>query len=133
MKTIIALLSGFLYLIKDFILDIINYFLQYTVIFKGVIIAIVGGLVDYILQNKNKKFSFKKAFVHCFIAGFTGYLAQKLCNGFNVNNELTGFLIGISGFAGTRMLSFFEELSKKIFEKISELEIDVKFKKTNQK
>lgn len=129
MKTLIAVTVSILYLLQELLFNIIHFLQDYLIIFKGVIIAIFGGLVDYILQNKNKSFSFKKAFIHCFIAGFTGYLSQKLCNAFNVNADLTGFLIGISGFAGTRMLMFFESLSKKIFEKISEFEIKVNISK----
>jgi ABC-type Co2+ transport system permease subunit len=102
----------------------------YTIL-KVISIAIIGGFVDYLLQknNSNEKFNFKKAFIHCFIAGYAGYLSQKICAGFNINENLTGFLIGISGFAGTRMLSFFENLSKNIFKKINELQIEVKFGK----
>lgn len=120
----------FIYFLQEYITPVFNDF--YTV-FKIISIAIVGGFVDYILQKKqnNETFNFRKAFMHCFIAGFAGYLSQKLCAGFEVNQNLTGFLIGISGFAGTRMLSFFENLSKNIFKKFSELQIDVKFGKKN--
>lgn len=135
MKTIIALLSALLYAIQEFIFQfgeyIITFISSFMLVLKTIMIAISGGFVDYIIQRKknNESFSFKKSFFHCFIAGFTGFLAQKLCNGFNINQDLTSFLIGISGFAGTRMLSFFEKLSKSIFEKLSDLEIDIKMKK----
>lgn len=108
---------------------------SFLLLLKVIGIAVLGGFTDYMLQRKknNENFSFKKSFLHCFIAGFTGYLAQKLCNGFTVNADLTAFLIGTSGFAGTRMLSFFEKLAKSVFEKISALEIEVKFGKKNEK
>lgn len=104
---------------------------SFIIILKSILISLVGGFADYMLKRKKtgEKFSFKKSFFHCFIAGFTGILAQKLCAGFEINQELTSFLVGISGFAGTRMLVFFEKLSKSIFEKISELQIEVKFGK----
>ncbi len=113
----------------------ILFFTSFLLVLKTVGIAIFGGFTDYMIQRKksNENFSFKKSFFHCFIAGFTGFLAQKLCNGFQINADLTAFLIGISGFAGTRMLLFFEKLSKSIFEKVSNLEIDVKFGKSNEK
>lgn len=135
MKTIIALLSALLYAIQEFIFQfceyIITFISSFMLLLKTIMIAISGGFVDYMIQRKknNESFSFKKSFFHCFIAGFAGFLAQKLCNGFNINQDLTSFLIGISGFAGTRMLSFFEKLSKSIFEKLSDLEIDIKMKK----
>ena len=139
MKTIIALLSALLYAIQDLIFQfgeyIITFISSFMLVLKTIMIAISGGFVDYMIQRKknNESFSFKKSFLHCFIAGFTGFLAQKLCSGFNINQDLTSFLIGISGFAGTRMLSFFEKLSKSIFEKLSDLEIDIKIKKHDKK
>lgn len=135
MKTIIALFTALLYAIHDFIIQFLEYIItfigSFVLVIKTIMIAISGGFIDYMIQKKknNETFSFRKSFFHCFIAGFTGFLAQKLCNGFNINQDLTSFLIGISGFAGTRMLSFFEKLSKSIFEKLSDLEIDIKMKK----
>lgn len=135
MKTILAILTAILYALQDFIIQFFEFLVifisSFMLVLKTIMIAISGGFIDYMLQRKknNETFSFKKAFLHCFIAGFTGLLAQKLCTGFNINQELTGFLIGISGFAGTRMLTFFEKLSKSIFEKFSEIEIDVKMGK----
>ena len=114
--------------------SIVNYFNDFYIVFKTILIAVVGGFIDYMLQRRQSGeiFSFRKAFLHCFIAGFTGFLAQKLCLGFGVNPDLTGFLIGISGFAGTRMLSFFEKLSHSIMKKISDLQIEVKFGKKDE-
>lgn len=113
---------------------ILTFFSDFYIVFKTIAIAIAGGFIDYMLQRKQSMevFSFKKAFFHCFIAGFAGYLSQSLCQGFDVNQSLSGFLIGISGFAGTRMLTFFEKLAKSIFQKVSEIEIDVKFGKKDE-
>lgn len=130
MNTLKAIIAYLIYILSDVF---IQFFDQFLLILKGIAIAIVGGFTDYILnKKKNEKFSFRKAFFHCFIAGFSGYLAQLLCLGFGVNPALTGFLVGISGFAGTRMITFFEKLAKNIFEKIAELQIEVKFGKKEE-
>ena len=135
MKTLFFVLTAICYAILEFLSQFFEYIIvfisSFMLILKTIMIAVSGGFIDYMLQRKlnNEKFNFKKAFFHCFIAGFTGLLAQKLCKGFNVNGDIAGFLIGISGFAGTRTLIFFEQLSKTIFEKMSDLEIDFKFGK----
>ena len=121
MKTIIAIFIAIFYAIYDFFLNCYDYFVNSYLLLKAIGLAVTGGFADYMVQrkNKNEDFNFRKAFFHCFIAGFTGFLAQKLCLGFEVNQDLTSFIIGISGFAGTRMLVIFEKIAQAIIKKFS--------------
>ena len=123
MKTIIAIFIAIFYAIYDFFLNCYDYFVNYYLLLKAIGLAVTGGFADYMVQrkNKNEDFNFRKAFFHCFIAGFTGFLAQKLCLGFEVNQDLTSFIVGISGFAGTRMLVIFEKIAQAIIKKFSEI------------
>lgn len=135
MKTFLAILVAIATFIYDFLAYIIEFISGLTILMKSIMIAISGGFIDYMLQRKRsgENFSFKKSIFHCFVAGFTGLLAQKLCNGFNINADLTSFLIGISGFAGTRTLSFFEKFSKSFLQKLMEVEIDIRMNKNKDK
>lgn len=132
MKTFIIALGIFLADKLNLIIEVIG---GLSILFKSIVIAISGGFIDYMLQTKknSETFSFKKSIFHCFVAGFTGLLAQKLCAGFSINADLTSFLIGISGFAGTRTLSFFEKFSKSFFEKLMQVEIDIRMNKNKDK
>lgn len=100
-------------------------FIGFMYILKTLPLALAGGFADYLItmKDKNEEFSFKKAMLNTFIAGFAGFLTIQLCNYYKVDPNMMGFLCGISGFAGVRALRFFESMTKKIIENIAHLKV----------
>ena len=120
-------------LIKGAIIALIIAFLEYIHKLLDVIVyllpAIVGGLVDAVLEAKEKgiQLNFKSGVGNVLVSGFSGMLTWFLCKHFGISDHLMSFLVGISGWGGVRSLKFFENMTKAIIVKLSGLRFtDVK-------
>lgn len=139
MKTLLVIISAIIYFFTEIITKLTElitlFFAGFTYILKTLGIALAGGFVDYLIniRENGENFSFKKALLNTFIAGFAGFLTVQLCLYFKVEPNLMGFLCGISGFAGVRALRFFEHITQKTVTTISRVKFELEENKKDGK
>lgn len=78
-----------------------------------VLIAILGGTVNYISRIKRKEvqgFSIAELIGEWLISGFAALLTAYLCIEAQLSWHMTAFLCGISGHLGARAIYVFENL-----------------------
>lgn len=75
------------------------------------LMAIWGGFVTYILdiRKNNRKFRWLDAFMQIAVSGFAGVLCMLGAMYYELPLTLMGFVCGISGFAGSKVLAAFEK------------------------
>lgn len=93
-------------------------------------ISLFGGLVKSITAKTSKK-SFSKFFASALVGGFAGLLTYMLCNGLNLNWQITSFATGVAGYMGDSILSVFTEFLPKLFS--GKLNIQISSEETNKK
>jgi hypothetical protein len=69
-----------------------------------IIIASFGGLVKYLTDNTDKKFSFKLMITRIVVSGFTGLVVSWLLGDTTMSQNFQNALIAISGYGGGTIL-----------------------------
>lgn len=82
-------------------------------------VAIVIGIAHYVYKVATKElpFSWIRLLAESMLSGVAGYLAWSLCLSFGVSSANMGFLVGISGWAGSKAMTFFETVTVRLVEK----------------
>lgn len=77
---------------------------------SAVVFSLWGGLVTYISEHRKsgKRFSWVEAMMQVIISGFAGMLSMLFCWYIQAPAALAGFMAGISGLMGARILALFE-------------------------
>lgn len=98
----------------------------------GVIgVAILIGISHYIYKVATKElaFSWLRLLSEGLLSGVAGYLSWSLCISFGVSTANMGFLVGLSGWAGSKAMTFFETITMRVIEKhfgvVADKEADV--------
>ncbi|KYN82242.1 hypothetical protein ATY36_13730 [Vibrio cidicii] len=75
-----------------------------------------GGVVAHILHIRKHKKSFvwREALMQVVVSGFSGVLTLFLCRYAGSPEMLTGFMVGTSGFMGSRALELFSQKFSKM-------------------
>ena len=102
-------------------------------------LSVLGGIVSY-KEKRKAGFFFRTenkyldivAFIlvnlavfilEIFTSAFSGILTFYICESANMDRLLTAAFVGLSGFAGGRMLNFMQNLAKAILEKKFEVSV----------
>lgn len=82
-------------------------------------IAILIGVAHYIYKVATKElpFSWARLLAESMLSGVAGYLTWSLCMSFGVSAHNMGFFVGISGWAGSKAMVFFETIAMKVIDR----------------
>ncbi len=78
--------------------------IEYIII--TIIVGVMGGIANWLMSDEHTVFQF---IVSVFLAGFTGYLVGMLCNEYQLSENLTFFLCGVSGLSAKVVLEVFNK------------------------
>lgn len=81
-----------------------------------VCIGILGGIANWLMSDEHTIFQF---FTAIFLAGFVGFLSGLLCTEWDLSQNITFFVCGVSGLSAKIILEQSRKLLiKKIVDKI---------------
>jgi hypothetical protein len=105
---------------------------KFISVILGVVMAIAAGATNYLIRVSRGKLTHSRLMLAAELAAsaFAGFLAYNLVGWFHLDGTPgASFLIGISGFAGAKMITYFEGLAQRIFDAFAGAVIPPKNKK----